>query len=297
MNKQRIFPHLWFDTGSKDAAEYYMNVFPESKILSEVTLSDTPSGDSKQMSFEVYNYKFMAIDAGPYFVKNPSISFTVLFKKSELDVLENAWHLLSKNGNIIMDLDTYDFSEKYGWVEDQFGVSWQLIITEEPFEERIRPSLLFNNDNVGRAEEAIHYYTEIFKNSESVSKFYYPEGMEPNKTSYLAHSEFKLENQYFIAMDSAFEYDYSFNEGISLMILVDGQDEIDYYWDKLSAVPEAEQCGWLKDKFGVSWQVVPSIMNEFAKKGTPEQMQRVTQAFLKMKKFNIAELEKAFEGQ
>ena len=98
-------------------------------------------------------------------------------------------------------------------------------------------------------------------------------------------------------MDSARDHGFSFNEAISFMVGCDNQEEIDYYWDRLSAVPEAEQCGWLKDKFGVSWQVVPSVLDQMLTKGTPEQIARVTQAFLPMKKFDLAELEKAYEGE
>jgi predicted 3-demethylubiquinone-9 3-methyltransferase (glyoxalase superfamily) len=76
----------------------------------------------------------------------------------------------------------------------------------------------------------------------------------------------------------------------------DSQEEIDYYWDKPSAVPEAEQCGWLKDKYGVSWQVSPTSFNDMLQSGTPEQIARVTQAFLKMKKFDIAKLNAAYRG-
>ncbi len=89
---------------------------------------------------------------------------------------------------------------------------------------------------------------------------------------------------------------FKFSEAISLMIVCDTQEEIDYYWAKLSAVPEAEQCGWLKDKYGLSWQVAPSALNRMMREGTPEQVQRVTQALLPMKKCDIAALEAAFQG-
>ena len=97
-------------------------------------------------------------------------------------------------------------------------------------------------------------------------------------------------------MDSARVHDFGFNEAISFMIGCDGQDEIDYYWDRLSAVPEAEQCGWLKDRFGVSWQVVPTALDELMSRGTEQQIARVTEAFLQMKKFDLAELKRAYEG-
>lgn len=297
MNNQRIVPHLWFDNEAQEAVDYYMQTFPESEIISDVTFTDTPSGDAKQLTFNIFGYKFMAINAGPYFTKNPSISFTVLFNQSEAALLDKVWTALAHNGKIMMELDTYDFSEKYGWLEDQFGVSWQLLITDQPFDDRIRPSFMFINNNVGRAEEAINYYTSVFKNSGDISKFYYPEGMDPDKLDTLAHAEFKLEDQYFVALDSAHKHEFNLNEGISLMLFLEDQQEIDYYWDKLSAVPEAEQCGWVKDQFGVSWQIVPKIMDQMAEEGTPEQISNVTKAFLKMKKFDVETLIKVYEGK
>jgi predicted 3-demethylubiquinone-9 3-methyltransferase (glyoxalase superfamily) len=98
-------------------------------------------------------------------------------------------------------------------------------------------------------------------------------------------------------MDSAYEHNFAFNEAISFLVECDSQAEIDYYWERLSAVPEAEQCGWLKDKFGLSWQISPAALGEMMTKGTREQIDRVTQAFLPMKKFDVAELQKAYEGQ
>jgi predicted 3-demethylubiquinone-9 3-methyltransferase (glyoxalase superfamily) len=98
-------------------------------------------------------------------------------------------------------------------------------------------------------------------------------------------------------MDSAHKHDFAFNEAVSLLVQCDSQAEIDDYWGKLSAVPEAEQCGWLKDKYGVSWQIAPTAMEEMMSQGTPEQIERVTQAFLPMKKFDLAKLQAAYEGR
>lgn len=108
-------------------------------------------------------------------------------------------------------------------------------------------------------------------------------------------SDFTLNGQWFTAMDGSSKmHAFNFTEATSFMIICDTQEEIDYYWEKLSAVPESEQCGWLKDKFGVSWQVVPAHMEEMMREGTSEQMKRVTEAFLAMKKFDIAALESAY---
>ena len=150
-----ITPHLWFDKEAKEAAEFYVSIFPNSKIISAQTIHNTPSGDSEIVSFELFGQPFMAISAGPFF---------------------------------------------------------------------------------------------------------------------------------------------KFNESISFIVPCENQKEIDFFWEKLSAVPQAEQCGWLKDKYGVSWQIVPTAMNEMMSKGTKAQVSRVTQAFLNMKKFNIAKLKRAYDG-
>ena len=198
-----------------------------------------------------------------------------------------------------MPIQQYPFSERYGWVQDKYGVSWQLILSDPEGEERpvIVPSLLFVGTVAGRAEEAINFYLSIFKDSKMGALQRYGAGQEPDKEGTVAFADFMLQGQWFAAMDSAHRHDFAFNEAISLIVKCDTQEEIDHYWGKLSAVPEAEQCGWLKDRFGLSWQVTPTSMDKMMQSGTPEQIARVTQAFLKMKKFDLAELTKAYEGK
>jgi len=299
---QKIVPHLWYDKEAKEAAEFYASIFPNSKITDVTTIRDTPSGDSDIVSFELLGQKFKAISAGPFFKFNPSISFTVRFdpteEKNAKDKLSEVWNKLSEGGTALMPLDKYPFSEWYGWIQDKYGLTWQLVLTNPDGEERpaIVPSFLFVGEQYGNAEEALHFYLSVFKNSKLGQIARYPKGMEPDKEGNILFSDLSLETQWFTAMESAHKHNFQFNEAISFMVYCDGQEEIDYYWEKLSAVPEAEQCGWLKDKFGVSWQIVPSAMDEMMSKGTPEQLERVTKAFLKMKKFDLAELQKAYEG-
>lgn len=197
-----------------------------------------------------------------------------------------------------MALDQYPFSERYGWIQDKFGLSWQLILTNPEGEERpeIVPSFLFVGNNCGNAEAAMQFYLSVFKNAKQGHIARYPKGMEPDKEGTIMFSDFCLENQWFVAMESAHEHHFRFNEAISFIVHCDTQEEIDYYWEKLSAVPEAEQCGWLKDKFGISWQIAPREMDEMMSGGTPEQLARVTKAFLKMKKFDLQELRRAYKG-
>jgi len=126
--------------------------------------------------------------------------------------------------------------------------------------------------------------------------FRYTKGQEPDKEGTIAHAFFTIEGQGFAAMDSAREHNFTFNEAISFIVNCKTQKEIDYYWDKLSAVPEAEQCGWLKDKYGLSWQIVPTAMGDMLKDKDKKKLARVTEAFLKMKKFDIAALKRAYKG-
>ncbi|CAM4428461.1 VOC family protein [Paenibacillus macerans] len=297
-----IIPHLWFDKAAKEAAEFYCTVFPDSKVTSAVTLRDTPSGDSDLVTFTVWGHPFMAISAGPYFKINPSISFIVNFDPSReenaREMLDEAWSKLSKDGTALMPLDKYPFSERYGWIQDKYGVSWQLMLTNPDGEPRpaIIPSMMFVGENYGKAEQAREFYLSVFRNAKSGNLFRYGPGHEPDREEAVMFTDFMLENTWFAAMDSAHEHHFNFNEAVSLLVNCETQEDIDYYWEKLSAVPEAEQCGWLKDKYGVSWQISPALLDEMMTKGTPEQIDRVTQAFLKMKKFDLAELQKAFQG-
>jgi predicted 3-demethylubiquinone-9 3-methyltransferase (glyoxalase superfamily) len=301
-SKPKIVPHLWYDKEAKEAAEFYTSIFPDSKITNVRTIHNTPSGDSDIVSFELWGQKFMAISAGPFFKLNPSVSYIVNFdpsrEKEAGEIINEVWNKLSEGGTVLMPLDKYPFSEKFGWIQDKSGFSWQLILTNPEGEERppLVPSLLFVGDNCGNTEEAINFYLSVFKNAKQGLFARYPKGMEPDKEGTIMFSDFMLENQWFAAMDSAHEHKFSFNEAFSFMVYCDTQEEIDYYWEKLSAVPEAEQCGWLKDKFGLSWQIVPTGMDEMMSKGTPEQLARVTEAFLKMKKFDLEELQKAYKG-
>jgi len=298
---QNIVPHLWFDKEAIEAAAFYASVFPESVVAKITELKDTPSGDAASVSFKLWGQRFMAISAGPFFKFNPSVSFMVNFdpsrEKGSEEKINEVWNKLSEDGTVLMPFDTYPFSEKYGWIQDKYGLSWQLILTDPKGEERpeVIPSIMFVGDQCGKAEEAMNFYLSVFKNARQGEIARYPKGMEPDKEGTIMFSDFMLDNQWFVAMDSAQDHQFNFNEAISFMVYCDTQEEIDYYWDKLSAVPEAEQCGWLKDKFGVSWQIVPSALEKMMTDGTPDQVERVNQATLKMKKIDLAELQKAYK--
>lgn len=299
--QQKIVPHLWFDKEAKEAAQFYCAVFPDSAITSTTTLHDTPGGDCDLVSFELSGYAFMAISAGPLFKPNPSVSFIVNFDpaqdKDARARLDAIWAKLAEGGKVLMPLDTYPFSERYGWIQDRFGLSWQLSLANPAAEKRpfIVPALLFVGDVCGKAEEASDFYLSVFNNTKRGELARYPAGMEPDQEGTLMFTDFLLEDQWFAAMDSAHKHDFTFNEAISFVVHCTTQSEIDSYWQQLSAVPEAEQCGWVKDRYGLSWQIFPEVMGQMLMDPDAERVKRVTQAFLKMKKYDLAALHSAYQ--
>lgn len=292
---QKIVPHLWYDKEAKEAASFYVSLFESSKLLN-VNVLNSPSGEAELVSFELAGLQFQAISAGPYFKFNPSISLMVACESVE--EVNAKWEALSEGGTELMALGEYPFNKRYGWIQDRYGLSWQLMLTDNNQRaQKIAPSLLFSGDSCGKTEEALVFYTEIFADSviDFISEYKPGEAATPKaKINYAA---FKLAGMNFSAMDNGYEVDFNFNEAFSLIVNCKDQKEIDYFWDRLSAVPEAEQCGWVKDRYGVSWQIVPDSMDEILSNGTKDEIQRIQKELLKMKKIDIEALEKArFNG-
>jgi predicted 3-demethylubiquinone-9 3-methyltransferase (glyoxalase superfamily) len=229
----------------------------------------------------------MGLNGGPIFKFSPSISFFV-YCKTEKEVNE-MYEKLSEGGKVMMPLDKYPFSERYAFISDKFGVSWQIMLGDS--KQRIFPSLLFVDKDCGKAEEAVQFYTSIFKHSKINSMQHYGKG-ENGKEGTVMYSSFTLEGQEFSAMDGAGPHKFTFTPATSFIVNCDTQEEIDYYWDKLSAVPQAEQCGWLQDKFGVSWQIVPSILEKLMK---GPKAKKVMKELLEMKKLDIEKLQQAHD--
>jgi len=280
---QKIISNLWFNGVAKEAVDFYASIFPASRVMSteyypktaEEGLADFQremAGKELAISFELAGHAFIAINAGPEFSPTPANSFFVNFDPSRDDAarehLDKVWESLMNGGEALMPLDTYAFSEHYGWVKDKYGYNWQLMLTNPAGEERpcIIPSLMFGASVQNRAKEAIDYYLSTFRNSKMGTLMPYAEDSGVAKAGSVMFADFMLENQWFAAMDSGAEQDFTFNEAVSYTILCKDQAEIDYYWEKLSAHPENEQCGWCKDQFGVSWQVVPERLEELMRR-------------------------------
>lgn len=297
---QKIIPHLWYDKQAKEAAELYTSIIPNSKITDVVTLHNTPSGDCDVVSFDLAGQSFMAINGGPMFTFNPSISFHI--KCNTIEEVDQIWEKLSPGGSVLMELGSYPFSKRYGWLQDKYGLSWQIIHAgDQPFTQKITPAIMFVGPNSGKAEEAIKLYTLTFSGRKNLPpstvdiKMRYGKGEEPDKEGTIKYATFTLAGQEFGAMDSAYEHKFAFTEAISFLVRAETQEEIDYFFEKLSSEPQAEICGWLKDKFGISWQVSPSIIDEVMRSGDREKIDKITQAFLQMKKLNIAKLKASYE--
>jgi predicted 3-demethylubiquinone-9 3-methyltransferase (glyoxalase superfamily) len=300
---QKIIPNLWFNGNAEEAVGFYVSVFPDTSTVStshypkskEEGLADFQldmAGKVLTIDFDIMGFRFVTINAGPEFTPNPSMSFFITLDSKE--GIDELWEKLVDGGKELMALGKYPFSEYYGWVQDKYNVSWQLILNNPEGDQRpkVMPSLLFTQDKDGKAEEAITFYTSVFKDSPSTSSGQVKLGQLVRRTEddgtaksgTLAFGDFMIEGTWVAAMDGGEGHDFTFNEGVSLLVSCRDQDEIDYYWEKLTADGGQESvCGWLKDKYGVSWQVAPEGMEELMKK--PDAFKTM----MKQKKIVIAE--------
>ena len=277
MNKN-IYPCLWFDNNAKEAAEFYVNVFDNSKINSEHPLV---------VDFELSGVRFIGLNGGDQFSLTPAVSYFV-YCGGDHNKIESLFRKLSEGGMVLFPLDKYDWSEKYAWVQDKFGVNWQLDIDAINHPQKIVPALLFTNKKAMQVKEAAAFYTSVFKDSKILMEYPFPDGEN------LLFTQFKLNNYLFNAMSGGAEkHKFDFSEGNSFVIECDTQDQIDYYWNMFADGGKEDMCGWVQDKYGVWWQVVPTILKELMT--NPEKAQKATEAFMKMKKFDIETLRKSAE--
>ncbi len=240
--------------------------------------------------FKAAGQKFMCLNGGPAFKFTPAISFYTIIQNE--DEIQTVWDILIENGRALMPLDRYPWSKKYGWVQDKFGVTWQLTIDKPEFsDQKFIPAFLFSGNNFGKAEEAINYYSSIFEGSAIKLISRYEAGDANGQDGKINHAQFELNGQLFAAMDSAIVHDFDFSEALSLVVECADQTQIDYFWEKFLEGGKESQCGWLKDRYGVSWQIVPEILPELM--ADQERSGRVVQAFMKMKKFDIEKLANA----
>lgn len=300
MPRQKIVPNLWFDGNAEEAGRFYADALPNTTAAVGARYpDDVPewqrsfAGKVLTIDVEVGGYELVLINAGSEFRPNPSVSillnFDPLMFGGDEDAararLDEVWHRLSDGGTALMGLGEYPFSRRYGWIEDRYGVSWQLMLTDPAGDPRpfVIPSLMFCGPVQNRARDAAEFYVSQFDDARLGRFVRYPDATGPADASSTMFGEFQLEGQWFATMDSGVEQPFTFTCGVSFDVRCDDQAEIDRLWDALSAVPEAEQCGWLADRYGMSWQIVPANMGELMSR--PGAYPRM----LEMKKLVIAE--------
>ncbi len=294
-----IYPCLWFDKEAEEAVQYYISLFDKSTVTNTIRhtgmgseIHGKSAGEVMTVGFELAGEKFTALNGGPYFSFTPAISLFVICETvCDLDQL---WRRLEEGGRILMPLDKYEWSDRYGWVQDRFGLSWQVFLGNyDDVGQKITPSLLFVGKQHAKAEEAVNHYASIFKPSEVTGILRYGDGEDGPKGT-VKHAQFSLQGSVYMAMDSHLEHPFSFNEAFSFVVECETQDEVDFYWRRLSEGGEIQQCGWIKDRYGVSWQVVPKILFEMIGDHESPGTRRVTEAMLRMKKLDVEGLKKAY---
>ena len=285
--KQKITPFLWYDHQAEEAAGFYTSVFKKSKIQEVVR----HAGGVQIVRFSLMGYEINALNGGPAFRFNPSMSFTVTCKTTT--EAKRIWKQLSKGGTEMMPLQKYAWSALYGWVQDRFGLTWQITVSS-PGSSRpaIVPSFLFTGPQRLQAEAAIHHYCKVFGSDSSIDMISRYEAGGAGPEGSLQYAEFTVAGQTFIAMDNPMpDQKFSFNEAFSLVVSCKNQREVDYFWEELTANGgEESMCAWLKDRFGVSWQIVPTALTKALADPDPAKAQLAAANMLQMKKIVIRQL-------
>jgi predicted 3-demethylubiquinone-9 3-methyltransferase (glyoxalase superfamily) len=296
-----IAPCLWFDDEAEAAARFYTSVFPDSRVTAVSRYPagfDNPSGKPRgsvmTVAFEIAGSPFTALNGGPMFTINPTVSFFAHTRSvAETERIATA---LADGGMYLMPLGEYPWSPRYAWVQDRFGVSWQVMLAGDGRDgPMIVPCLMFAGAVHGQAEEALKLYAAAFPGGkvEVLERYTADEG--PAGT--IKHGRVSLGGPQLVAMDSHLEHNASFNEAVSLQVFCRDQAEVDHYWAALGDGGEEGPCGWLKDRFGVSWQVVPTGFIEMmtAGEGAGPGYERAFQAMLGMTKLDVAALNAAIQ--
>ena len=258
---QVITPAIWCDGTADEAAQFYADVFRDASIAEQAPgLAATVS---------IHGFKLSLINGGNQYAPNPSISCILNFdpllfggEEQARTYLDELYKRLS-TGGVLMELGEYPFSPRYAWVRDRFGMTWQLMLTDPDGDPRpfIIPSFMFGGTNHAHAEEATDAWITLFDNSRRGALYRYEEG-GPLDAGTVMFTDFTLRGTWMAATDSGTFHDFTFTPGVSMIVSCRDQEEIDRYWAGLSAVPEAERCGWCVDRWGVSWQIVPHNIAE-----------------------------------
>ena len=280
MNKS-MYPCIWCNHSARVMADFYVSAFPNAQVVDE---------NQAVVVITINDQRIMLLNGGDMF--NPTPTISLMYLSTDEAEVEEIYRKLSDGGKNLMPLEKYAFSKKYAWVEDRFGMTWQLYTGEEKdIIQKVVPTLMFVDTNNGRAEEAVDFYMSIFPGSgqKRLSKYTGEEGETPGNVQ---HGQFMVNDYLIMIMDSSYPHSFNFNEGVSLVVECGTQEEIDTYWKRLSSEGGEEgMCGWLKDKYGVSWQIVPATIDKLMRRSP-----KVLEAMMNMKKLDIQQLREAAES-
>jgi predicted 3-demethylubiquinone-9 3-methyltransferase (glyoxalase superfamily) len=279
--KATIYPCITLQGKTSEAADFYIDTFGDGKITQT---------SRYVVMVELSGERIMLLNEGPQSKPNASISF--MLTSETVEETERYWFKLVQEGKVFMPLDSYDWSSKYGWVKDKYGVSWQLYTGSRiDTPQKFSPTFMFTGTNAGKAAEAVDYYTHLYPEASLQGKMNYGED-DADRSDFIKHAQFTLKGFTAMAMDSSANHGFAFNDAISFVVECDSQEEIDKYWNELTNHGGMEiACGWLVDKYGISWQIIPKKLSELMT--SPERAQRVMGALMKMKKLIVADLESA----
>ncbi|KHK96545.1 hypothetical protein LK09_14450 [Microbacterium mangrovi] len=275
----RIIPSIWCNDTADDMAALYTDSFPDARVVDSsrypteglLDFQQPFAGKTLTIDLEIGGTRINLINGGPGVDPNPSISFVLNFQPASdpqaREHLDALWALLSDGGTVLMPLDEYPYSARYGWLQDRFGVSWQFMLTRPDADARpfVVPSLMFSDENARLAEPALQTYVALFPDSHRGTTARYPEDAEEGVAGSLMYADALVAGTWLAAMDAPTPQGRTFDIAVSLIATCADQDEIDRLWSVLSRYPDAEQCGWCRDAFGVSWQIVPENMDALLK--------------------------------
>ncbi len=280
-----IVPCVWCHGNAREMAEFYLGVFKNSRVLEE---------NFGTVLLEIEGKQLRLLNGGNEYQPNPSISLMLRF--DEVDGVDEICQQLAEGGKLVLAPGQYSWSERYCWLNDKYGVSWQILVKKyEGIYPGITHVLMFMGENFGKAYEAIQFYLSVFKDSSLELLTFYGEGQGESE-EVVEHGELMIGDSHFIFMDTSVDQEYNFSPGLSLMVNCKTQADIDYYWQALSAGGGSEgQCGWLEDKFHLSWQVTPEKMASYF--ANPATSPAVAGALMPMRKIDMAALEAAARGE
>lgn len=266
-----IYPCLWFDHQAAEAADFYTSIFPNSRILEK---------NPTAVSFEILGTTMMGLNGGPMYHQSQACSYFI-YCGEEVGI-EDLYAKLLEGGKAVFPLGSYPWNPKYAWVTDRFGTNWQLDADPIRSPQKMVPCLLFVNENKTRVREAMEFYTGIFPESQKLMEAPHP------GTDNLLFAQLKLEGYLINMMSSTEAHEFGFTPGNSLVVPCENQAEIDFFWEKLGEGGQHQRCGWLTDRFGHSWQIIPKGLGKLI--SDPEKGQKAMEELLKMDKLILEKL-------